>query len=66
MGARACEFGVFLPVANGGWIISSTTPPLDGLWKQNLAAAVTAASRASPPVATTSPKPSVRIDVPAK
>src|SRR5215472_14594961 len=36
------EFGVFLPVANGGWIISSTTPPLDGLWKQNLAAAVTA------------------------
>ncbi|HZC15492.1 MAG TPA: LLM class flavin-dependent oxidoreductase [Caulobacteraceae bacterium] len=36
------QFGVFLPVANGGWIISSTTPPLDGLWKQNLAAAVTA------------------------
>jgi pyrimidine oxygenase len=36
------DFGVFLPVANGGWIISDTTPPLDGLWKQNLAAAVTA------------------------
>jgi len=36
------EFGVFLPVANGGWIISDTTPKLDGLWKQNLAAAVTA------------------------
>ncbi len=36
------DFGVFLPVANGGWIISSTTPPLDGLWKQNLEAAVTA------------------------
>ena len=36
------EYGVFLPVANGGWIISNTTPPLDGLWKQNLAAAVTA------------------------
>jgi len=36
------EFGVFLPVANGGWIISNATPPLDGLWKQNLAAAVTA------------------------
>jgi len=36
------EFGVFLPVANGGWIISSTTPPLDGLWQQNLAAAVAA------------------------
>jgi pyrimidine oxygenase len=36
------SFGVFLPVANGGWIVSSTTPPLDGLWKQNLAAAITA------------------------
>jgi pyrimidine oxygenase len=36
------EFGVFLPVANGGWIVSNTTPPLDGLWKQNRAAAVTA------------------------
>ena len=42
MGAMKHEFGVFLPVANGGWIISSTTPPLDGLWKQNLAASVTA------------------------
>ncbi len=38
------EFGVFLPVANGGWIISDAVPPLDGLWKQNLAAA-TAADR---------------------
>ena len=36
------DFGVFLPVANGGWIISKTTPTLDGLWKQNLEAAVTA------------------------
>ena len=36
------DFGVFLPVANGGWIISNTTPKLDGLWKQNLAAAVAA------------------------
>jgi pyrimidine oxygenase len=36
------DFGVFLPVANGGWIISKTTPVLDGLWAQNLAAAVTA------------------------
>lgn len=33
------DLGVFLPIANGGWIISDTTPPLDGLWKQNLAAA---------------------------
>lgn len=32
-------FGVFLPVANGGWIISRTTPVLDGLWRQNLDAA---------------------------
>ncbi len=40
--AKRHEFGVFLPVANGGWIISDTTPPLDGLWKQNLAAAVAA------------------------
>ncbi|PVM85776.1 LLM class flavin-dependent oxidoreductase [Caulobacter radicis] len=36
------EFGVFLPVANGGWIVSSTTPPLDGLYPQNRAAAVLA------------------------
>src|SRR5580658_5912099 len=42
MGVARHEFGVFLPVANGGWIVSSTTPPLDGLWKQNLAAAVAA------------------------
>jgi pyrimidine oxygenase len=39
---QGTEFGVFLPVANGGWIVSSATPPLDGLWKQNLAAAMTA------------------------
>lgn len=36
------DFGVFLPVANGGWIISKTTPVLDGLYAQNRAAAVTA------------------------
>ncbi len=36
------EFGVFLPVANGGWIISKTTPTLDGLYAQNRAAAVKA------------------------
>ncbi|MEI4884033.1 LLM class flavin-dependent oxidoreductase, partial [Klebsiella pneumoniae] len=40
--SKPYDFGVFLPVANGGWIISNTTPPVDGLWKQNLAAAVTA------------------------
>jgi pyrimidine oxygenase len=36
------DFGVFLPVANGGWIISKTTPLLDGLWKQNREAAIVA------------------------
>ena len=36
------EYGVFLPVANGGWIVSKTTPPLDGLWPQNRDAALLA------------------------
>jgi pyrimidine oxygenase len=36
------EFGVFLPVANGGWIVSNATPPLDGGWAQNRDAAVIA------------------------
>ena len=36
------DFGVFLPVANGGWIISKTTPVLDGLYETNRAAAVKA------------------------
>jgi pyrimidine oxygenase len=36
------DFGVFLPVANGGWIISKTAPTLDGLYAQNRAAAMTA------------------------
>jgi pyrimidine oxygenase len=36
------DFGVFLPVANGGWIVSKTTPNLDGLYAQNRAAAVAA------------------------
>ena len=36
------EYGVFLPVANGGWIVSKTTPVLDGLYAQNRAAAVAA------------------------
>jgi pyrimidine oxygenase len=39
---RRKMFGAFLPVANGGWIVSRTTPTLDGLWRQNLAAAQTA------------------------
>jgi pyrimidine oxygenase len=36
------EFGVFLPVANGGWIVSRTTPLLDGGWAQNRDAALSA------------------------
>ena len=36
------EFGVFLPVANGGWIVSTTTPVLDGGWAQNREAALIA------------------------
>jgi pyrimidine oxygenase len=36
------EFGVFLPIANGGWIVSNTTPPLDGGWVQNRDAAIAA------------------------
>jgi len=36
------EFGVFLPVANGGWIVSQTTPLLDGGWTQNRDAAIAA------------------------
>ncbi len=38
----SAEFGVFLPVANGGWIVSRTTPPLDGGWAQNRDAALIA------------------------
>ncbi len=36
------EYGVFLPVANGGWIVSRNTPPLDGGWAQNREAALIA------------------------
>ncbi|HJT43984.1 MAG TPA: LLM class flavin-dependent oxidoreductase [Rhizomicrobium sp.] len=36
------EYGVFLPVANGGWIVSRTTPVLDGGWAQNREAAILA------------------------
>src|SRR5476651_2166846 len=38
----SAEFGVFLPVANGGWIVSRTTPLLDGGWPQNRDAALIA------------------------
>lgn len=36
------EFGVFLPIASGGWIISTTTPKLDASYQQNLEAALVA------------------------
>ena len=36
------EYGVFLPIANGGWIVSRATPPLDGGWEQNRDAALIA------------------------
>jgi pyrimidine oxygenase len=36
------EYGVFLPIANGGWIVSRTAPPLDGGWAQNRDAALIA------------------------
>ena len=36
------EFGIFLPIANGGWIVSRATPPLDGGWALNRDAALLA------------------------
>ncbi len=36
------DLGIFLPVANGGWILSSTTPTLDGSYDYNRAAALLA------------------------
>ena len=36
------ECGIFLPIANGGWIVSKTTPMLDGGWTQNRDAAIAA------------------------
>ena len=36
------EFGVFLPIANGGWIVSSATPTLDASYAQNKRAAMLA------------------------
>ncbi|MGH6828138.1 MAG: LLM class flavin-dependent oxidoreductase [Rhizomicrobium sp.] len=36
------EFGVFLPVASGGWIVSRNIPHLDGGWTQNRDAALAA------------------------
>src|SRR5580704_17570262 len=38
----SAQFGVFLPVASGGWIVSRNTPRLDGGWPQNRDAAIIA------------------------
>lgn len=40
--ANNIEFGVFLPIASGGWIISKTTPPLTASYQQNREAAILA------------------------
>ena len=37
------DLGIFMPIANGGWILSSTTPTIA------LAAAIVSASRPAPP-----------------
>ncbi|MET0182203.1 MAG: LLM class flavin-dependent oxidoreductase [Caulobacterales bacterium] len=39
---KSREFGVFLPIANGGWIISKNAPRLDGLYQSNKEAAIIA------------------------
>lgn len=39
---KKIDFGLFLPVANGGWIISETAPKLDGSYEQNKTAAMIA------------------------
>lgn len=36
------DFGIFMPIANGGWILSSTTPVIDGSYEYNRQAALLA------------------------
>lgn len=36
------DIGIFLPMANGGWIMSSNAPPLDGSYAYNRQAAILA------------------------
>jgi len=36
------DIGIFLPMANGGWILSSTAPPLDGSYAYNRETAILA------------------------
>jgi pyrimidine oxygenase len=42
MTKKKIEFGVFLPIANGGWIISENTPPIDASFDLNKRASVLA------------------------
>jgi pyrimidine oxygenase len=39
---KELDFGVFLPIANGGWIISENTPPLDASFELNKQASILA------------------------
>jgi len=41
-GGPSTEYGVFLPVGNGGWIVSSTAPPLEASYAENRRIAVLA------------------------
>lgn len=36
------DFGIFMPIANGGWILSSTGPQIDGSYEYNRRAALLA------------------------
>ena len=36
------DLGIFMPIANGGWILSSTTPVIDGSYEYNRRAALLA------------------------
>lgn len=42
MSAKRYDFGLFLPIANGGWIISETTPRIEGTFGLNRDSAVLA------------------------
>ncbi|MDO1485109.1 FMNH2-dependent dimethyl sulfone monooxygenase [Rhodococcus rhodochrous] len=39
---HSTEFGIFLPISNGGWIVSDTAPAIEATYAYNRAAAVAA------------------------
>jgi alkanesulfonate monooxygenase SsuD/methylene tetrahydromethanopterin reductase-like flavin-dependent oxidoreductase (luciferase family) len=41
---KPVQFGIFLPIANGGWITSRTAPPIDGSFELNRRTAILAES----------------------